>query len=460
MKIAVVAADEEVFEAARRTVCDAGHDLASDRSVVGVLRSAPALVFAHCPSAESLPMLIEGIHTAARLPQPIPVVVLIEPAASGLIQRLWVEGATDILLCPPDPEELRTEIEGICPGEQPFDAAEHAVFQELRQTLLVGESTSFRQCLTELRLAARSDGNLLLIGETGTGKEMFARAAHKLSRRASCDFLGVNCTALPHDLLENELFGHARGAFTGAQTSHDGRFASVGAGTLLLDEVGELPLALQVKLLRVIDQRAFQRLGDNRDIAFRARLIAATCKNLEEAVERGRFRRDLLGRLDQFRIILPPLRDREGDIAILANHFLQKHAPGRPIRLSALTRDALEAFGFPENIRQLENAVVRALAHSPAGRVLLPRHLPPEIRSPRAAGAAASHYTIRLPANLDYKGASEQAQQEVDRLYLSALLRKHRRNQTRAAQEAGIDRKTFAKKLGLLKSSAQADADD
>ncbi|MEK7404678.1 MAG: sigma 54-interacting transcriptional regulator, partial [Acidobacteriota bacterium] len=307
-------------------------------------------------------------------------------------------------------------------------------------------------------LAARSEANVLLTGETGTGKEGFARTIHRLSRRCGNPLVAVNVMEIPATLLEGELFGYQRGAFTGAERDHLGRFEEVHGGTLLLDEIGHAPAELQVKLLRVIEQREFRRLGASRPVRFEGRLISATSVNLEEAANEGRFRRDLLGRVNQFHIKLPPLRERRDDIPLLLGHFLRKHSRGTTAELGPSARKLLERFDYPGNVRQLENAVIEAVARCAAGETILPRHLPEEFTATSRAGLA--ELTIRLPEKLGYREAREEAQCAVDRLYLLALDSKHSGNQTRAAKEAGIDPDTFAARLAKARERIEEVADD
>jgi transcriptional regulator with PAS, ATPase and Fis domain len=277
---------------------------------------------------------------------------------------------------------------------------------------------------------------------------MFSQALHALSRHTHFPFVAVNCAALSKHLLESELFGHGKGAFTGADHDRIGRFELVEEGTLLLDEIGDLEIPLQVKLLRVIEQRVFQRVGTNKDIRFKGRFISATCVDLDEAANNGEFRQDLLGRINQFRIKIPPLRERRGDVSLLSRHFLQKHAQNRLVELSPTALDVLEKYEFPRNIRQLENAIVFALARSDTLRTILPRHLPPEIfATQREAASSVPRYTVHISADLPYEKARKSALRQIDKIYLNMLLMKHNGNRSRAAEEAGIDRKTFSDRM-------------
>jgi transcriptional regulator with PAS, ATPase and Fis domain len=373
------------------------------------------------------------------------------------MERARAAGAIDVLFSPPDLEEIRAEIEATDQSAVTLDLIYQDSFRKLRRQSLIGESLAFRKCLNELRLATKCDANVLLIGETGTGKEMFAQTIHQLSRRAGNSLMAINCAGLPGTLLETELFGHVKGSFTGAETSRIGRFEAVGAGTLLLDEIGDIEQALQVKLLRVIEQRVFQRVGDNKDVPFSARLICATSVNLEKAVAVGTFRRDLLGRIDQFRIELPSLRERRDDISGLVGHFLRKHAKGRVIEISKTSLEILEAYDYPMNVRQLENIIIGALARSDPGRLLLPRHLPKEIMTASERQPAAGTRPLSLPTDLTYKEAREYAAQAVDRLYLNELIKKHNGNYSKAAEEAGIDRKTFSARVEQALSKPEDD---
>lgn len=448
MKIGLITFDTRLREWLETEITTCGHEPVTAKTLSLLLVTNPELVFAQWPMNEQLPEFLSSIRIAGSQAKRTPIVVLVPQGAVALMTRARSEGAADVLFYPPDQDEIRAEIKDSLAKSEGIESGGQERFRELRRKSLVGESSIFRLCLDELKLAARCDANILLVGETGTGKEMFTQAIHHLSRRAGNPLVAVNCASIPSTLLEAELFGHVKGAFTGADSIRHGRFEAVGAGTLLLDEIGDTEPSLQAKLLRVIEQRTFQRLGENKDIAFNARLVCATSVDLEQAVALGRFRTDLLGRIDQFRIMLPALRNRNTDIPLLARHFLKKHARGRIVEIGKTTMEILESHEFPMNVRQLENTMIAALARSDPDQLILPKHLPKDIIMRRPITRRETDVTIDLPSATAYKDARILVVQAVDKLYLNRLLRKHNNNQTRAADEAGIDRKTFSERIG------------
>jgi len=249
---------------------------------------------------------------------------------------------------------------------------------------LVGQSRALRQTLNQVAVVAPTDATVLLLGETGTGKELLARAIHERSARRDRPFVKVNCAAIPSGLLESELFGHERGAFTGAVSQRIGRFEMANGGTLFLDEIGEIPLDLQSKLLRVLQEQEFERVGGTRTLRVDVRVVAATNRDLAEMVAAGRFRDDLYYRLDVFPIAVPPLRARPEDVEPLVRHFVARFAARIGRRIDVISDDVLATLRlhpWPGNVRELENLVHRAVILSPGPRLELPPALPTPLRA-------------------------------------------------------------------------------
>jgi formate hydrogenlyase transcriptional activator len=243
---------------------------------------------------------------------------------------------------------------------------------------IVGSSPALKSVLADVERVARTDSTVLVLGETGTGKELIARAIHNLSARCGRPFLKVNCAAIPFDLLESELFGHEKGAFTGAIAQKIGRFEMADTGTIFLDEIGDLPLALQPKLLRVLQEQEFERLGSGRTHRINVRLVAATHRELAEMTARNEFRSDLYYRLNVFPVLIPPLRERGEDICQLVEHFVQVFSQrmGKRIeRIPQTTMNAFNSYPWPGNVRELQNLIERAVIRSDDG--VLPNPLPP-----------------------------------------------------------------------------------
>jgi formate hydrogenlyase transcriptional activator len=235
---------------------------------------------------------------------------------------------------------------------------------------IIGNSQALGSALSDVERVASTDSTVLILGETGTGKELVARAIYNLSRRAGCSFVKLNCAAIPSDLLESELFGHEKGAFTGAIGQKIGRFEMADAGTLFLDEIGDLPLALQPKLLRVLQEQEFERLGSGRTHRINIRLVVATHRNLAEMVARNEFRSDLYYRLNVFPVLLPPLRERRDDIEQLILHFVEvfsRRMGKRIYKIEQATMDAFISYDWPGNVRELQNLVERAVIRSDNG---------------------------------------------------------------------------------------------
>jgi formate hydrogenlyase transcriptional activator len=253
--------------------------------------------------------------------------------------------------------------------------SEDALRSEISFSEIVGQSAALRSVLEEVETVAPTDSTVLIHGETGTGKELIARAIHNLSLRRSNPFVKLNCAAIPTGLLESELFGHEKGAFTGAIAQRIGRFELANHGTIFLDEIGDIPLELQPKLLRVLQEREFERLGGTRTLHTDARLIAATNANLVKRVDEKRFRSDLYYRLNVFPVLVPPLRGRREDIPVLVNHFVQKYTRRMNKRIDTIPATAMKAmseYHWPGNVRELENFIERAVILSGGSELQLP----------------------------------------------------------------------------------------
>jgi DNA-binding NtrC family response regulator len=305
---------------------------------------------------------------------------------------------------------------------------------------LLGESAPVRRVRELVARVAGADAPVLVTGETGSGKELVARAIHHQGRHRTGPFVAINCAALPEPLLESELFGHARGAFTDAREPRTGLLVQASGGTLFLDEIGDLPLPLQPKLLRALEERRVRPLGASQEIPFDARIVTATNCELESAVEEGRFRADLMFRIDVLRVEVPPLRTRGNDVLLLAQEFTRRAAAraGRPV--AGLSRGAAEkllAYPWPGNVRELENCIERAAALTQHEQILV-EDLPERIRDYRRAHVLVAGED---PSELV-------PMQEVERRYIARVLEAVGGNKTLAARILGFDRKTLYRKLG------------
>lgn len=290
--------------------------------------------------------------------------------ASAVKLRRQAEEETEILLA--ENERLRTELK-----------------DRFRPSNIIGNSREMQVVFDQIAKVAKSPSTVLILGETGTGKELVAQAIHYNSDRANGPFVRVHCAALPENIIESELFGHEKGAFTGAIAEHKGRFEMADGGTIFLDEIGEISATLQVKLLRVLQEHEFERVGGNKTIHVNIRVIAATNKNLLQMVHEGKFREDLYYRLHIFPIYVPPLRKRKSDIVLLADYFLERYSKmlGKDVRrLSTGTIDMLMSYHWAGNVRELENCIERAVLVA-EGNVIYPHHLPPTLQTAESTGA-------------------------------------------------------------------------
>jgi two-component system response regulator HydG len=304
---------------------------------------------------------------------------------------------------------------------------------------LIGASRAMRTVYDLVRRVAAADTTVLLSGESGTGKELVARALHEQSTRGAGRFVANNCAAVPSELLESELFGHVRGAFTDAKSGREGLFEQASDGTLLLDEIGEMPLDMQPKLLRVLQERQVRPVGGNTSIPMRARIIAATNRDLEGEVEAKRFREDLFYRLNVVQIYVPPLRARGNDVLLLADHFVRSFAARTGKNVTGIDPEAqrkLLAFDWPGNVRQLENSMERAVALTRSEQIQV-EDLPERVVQFDRTSRPADDVDLEHLLTLD----------QIERRQIERVIRQHHGNKTRAAKALGIDRRTLYRKL-------------
>src|SRR5437773_3477842 len=306
---------------------------------------------------------------------------------------------------------------------------------------IVGESSVMQEMLETVRQVAPSKATVLIAGESGTGKELIARAIHQLSPRARQPLVAVHCAGLPRELIESELFGHEKGAFTGAHERRIGRVEQAQGGTLFLDEIGEIDATIQIKLLRFLGERTFERVGSNKTLTADVRLVAATNKNLEERVKSGAFREDLYFRLKVVEIRLPPLRERTGEIPLLAQDFLREFARENDKKVNDFAAESLEAlmnYRWPGNVRELRTAIERAVVLCRGEKITL-RDLPPETRGHARAPGVAGANPLLAPNALTV--------QEAEKQLIIRALKESNGNRTLAAPEVGTSRRTLHRKL-------------
>ncbi|HLB06024.1 MAG TPA: sigma-54 dependent transcriptional regulator, partial [Thermodesulfobacteriota bacterium] len=333
---------------------------------------------------------------------------------------------------------------------------------------IVGKSEAMKQLYKLIGKVSASDLTVLIQGESGTGKELIARAIHYHSNRSSGPFIAVNSSAIPKDLLESEFFGHEKGAFTGAHERKIGKFEVADGGTLFLDEIGDMPIDLQAKILRVIQEKEFERVGGNKPIRADIRIVTATNRNLETAIREGRFREDLYYRLNVVPIIVPPLRERMGDIPLLVEHFLRRFRDELDVEEKGMTPEAmriLNSYEWPGNVRELENTVKRAMVMS-SGSKILPEDLPTAIFGEPHVKAARFKsldelWEEKLKTFVDkgdclkMKDLYDLVIKQVERPLLRFILEKTNGNQVRASEILGINRNTLRKKLAELEMDAK-----
>jgi len=391
---------------------------------------------------------LEVLSSSRELDDAMPVIVMtaygtIEEAVSAM-----KSGAFDFIQKPIDLDHLRLLIERAL--EQGRIVRENILLREAFQQAygfpeIISEDESIKSIEREIQKVAPTEATVLIQGESGTGKELFARAIHQLSVRAQHPFVAVNCAAIPETLIENELFGHEKGAYTGADSRRMGKFELAHRGTLFLDEIGELPLQVQAKILRVLETKVFERIGSVQTQEADTRIVAATNRDLQEAVRQKRFREDLFFRLSVVPVTIPPLRERQGDLRLLARHFLKRF--GREFKkenlvLSESALKLVESYRWPGNVRELQNCMERAVIMC-EGTEIFPKDL-----------HLAFHETeppTEVPEGFDLSGtlseASLRAMMRVEKAKISQALRQAKWNKTKAAEALSVGYKTLLSKI-------------
>ncbi|MBP9642050.1 MAG: acetoacetate metabolism transcriptional regulator AtoC [Budvicia sp.] len=398
---------------------------------------------------------MEALQVMRKTHQEIPVILMTAYAAVETAVEALRFGAFDYVIKPFDLDELKLLINRalqLRSMKQEINLLHRELSDSYQWDRILTNSTKMMELCRDTAKIAQSNASVLITGESGTGKELIAKAIHYNSARAKGPFIKINCGALPESLLESELFGHEKGAFTGAQMQRQGLFERANQGTLLLDEVGEMPHNLQVKLLRVLQEREFERLGGSQTIKTDIRLIAATNRNLAAMVEQGEFRQDLFYRLNVIHLSPIPLRERPEDISLLAQHFLQKFSAenGKEmIELDASTLAALESYSWPGNVRELANAIERAVIMS-TGFIMFPDDLPEHLLQRHSTENSTENSTQRNsdPIHTPEQGQSlKESMKAYERELICVALANNQGNRVQTARVLGISRRALMYKL-------------
>jgi DNA-binding NtrC family response regulator len=398
---------------------------------------------------------LDVLREARKVDSALPVILITAYGSVEEAVTAMKEGAFDFIQKPVDLEHLALLLQRAARQQELL--RENLLLREEYAARygfprIVGEHPSMQEASQMVQRVAATDATVLLLGESGTGKELFARAVHHLSPRRDQPFVALNCAAIPEGLVENELFGHERGAYTGAGSRKIGKMELASRGTLFLDEIGELPLAVQGKLLRVLEERQFERVGGTISIDVSLRIVVATNRDLHAAVADKLFREDLYFRISAVPITVPPLRARGSDILLLAEHFLEKFR--REFRKPALVlsqqaQEMLENYGWPGNVRELQNAIERAAILSKG-----PAIEPCDLQLPTAKPAAEKIPTGMLREEFLWDGPLEDVSQRalsyVERLKIQSVLHEQKWNKTRAAERLGVSYKTLLNKIRIL----------
>jgi len=376
----------------------------------------------------------------ARTPQPVVILLTAYGSVEQAVEAMR-QGAFDFLTKPVNLDHLELTLRKAIRSRS-VEEENRQLHQQLEKKYglenIIGSSQAMEEVFDTVQQVAPARTTVLIEGESGTGKELIARALHRLSPRKNGPFVAVHCAAFSESLLESELFGHEKGAFTNAMSQRKGRFELADGGTLFLDEVGEIDLETQVKLLRVLEERAFERVGGTSLVEIDVRLIAATNRNLRDMVDSGEFREDLYYRLNVVRVPLPPLRERDSDLMLLMRHFLESFCEENGKEISGVTpeaMDALEAYDWPGNIRELRNVVERMVVLCRTDKITL-RDVPGDLKAGRAP-------TVGSNVKLSDKATMKDAEKSM----IAQALNDNKGNRTKAAKQLGISRRTLHRKL-------------
>jgi DNA-binding NtrC family response regulator len=443
-RILIVEDDEIFLRPLQRTLEVAGYDVvtvSSGEEAVDLLKGDdPDLVL----SDKRLPGM-DGVELVRRLKAEHPYLAIVVMTAYATIESA-VEtmrlGATDYLVKPFDVAELLVVIRNAIEVQELREASRTTLQRNQERFTfrnVIAKSAGMREVFDLLQSVAPLETTLLIHGETGVGKELLARAVHYASGRRDKPFVAVNCAAIPAELFESELFGFRKGAFTSATDSRRGHFQMANGGTLLLDEIGEMPLPLQSKLLRAIEEKRVTPIGGDRAVEVDVRFVATTNKDLHAEVERGAFRRDLFYRLSVMPVRVPPLRERAGDVPLLALHFLERSAHRAKKAVRTITPAAMAAlcrYAWPGNVRELENVLERAVIVAKGDTIAdVERFLTPEAERPR------------VDLSLPFRDAKARVVEEFERAYVAGVLEAHHGKLTAAAKHADMDPKNFSEKI-------------
>lgn len=446
MKAKIVVADDEprIRKMICRLLMDEGYEVMpvenGREAVEALLSLQPDVILLD----QQMPVMT-GVEALEEIKQIAPNQVVLFVTAFGSIS-LAVDavkkGAYDFIEKPFDNDKLLLTVgRGVEHSRMKGEISNLKKSLGEKKSAVIGDNTGLKQVMTQVRRVAETNATVLIHGESGTGKELIARAVHDNSLRSQGPFVAINCGAIPLTLMESELFGHERGAFTDAKEAKAGTFERADGGTLFLDEVGELPLDAQVKLLRVLEERRITRIGGKKAIPVDVRIVAATNRNLDDEVKNGHFRLDLLYRLNVFTLILPPLRERKEDIPLLTNFFIRKYNRTLSLDVQSVSPEAislLTSYDWPGNVRDLENAIQSSMILCTGG-VIRPEHLPDRIKGYELAEAQ----TVSGSSGNSIREINAQMEKEL----IIEALKKHNFNRTLTAEALNISRKTLFNKM-------------